>query len=226
MVKNGLQFRFDPFFYDSRRIGSINPVHFLVDKFCQLFCRVLDLRREKFLWKQFDDLDLICYCPGVFYHYFISGLRPEIVEFLQHLVGRPQEYPAVPVSIGIFAGCQQDLSVLLILFIQKMHIARGNHRLSGTSAQFKNPPVEFPEFLLVLNGTVFHEETVVAERLYLQIVIKARNSVEFSVFCSAHNSFKYFAGCTGRTDKKAFAVKNKVAFRNNRGTVEVFEIRI
>ena len=67
----------------------------------------------------------------------MRDLVAEIVKLLEHLIGRAEEDRAAAVGIGEFLCRLKYLAVLLVLGIEKMHVACGDDRLIGADGRYR-----------------------------------------------------------------------------------------
>ena len=172
MVKYRSKLGIDARFYDLRWIISINICHFPVDKIAQVARRVLDLRWEQILGQKLDIIDHIGNCTRIFDNYLVRNLVAEIVKLLEHLIGRAEEDRAAAVGIGEFLCRLKYLAVLLVLGIEKMHVACRDNGFIELAADLDYSAVVVLKDAYIAHGAVIDEKAVIAERLDLKIVVE------------------------------------------------------
>ena len=115
---------------------------------------------------------------GIGHHHLIGLVLPQIGELLQHLVGGLEVDGQRRIGIRELLAGQQHMTVDLVLRLLKMHIAGGADGLPQFLPQPDDGAVILPQFLLRLHVAVSQHEEVVADGLYLQIVVEGGNALE------------------------------------------------
>ena len=150
----------------------VEPVHFAVAEVLQLLFGILDLGREKARGQGGHLLDQLRDAIGVLHHHFPGGILPQVGKFLQHLRRGLEIQGQGLVAVGELVA-QEDAAELLLVGLQEMHVPRGHHGLIQQLPQLDHLAVVVPQLLLPGGGAAADEEGVVAERLDLNIVVKA-----------------------------------------------------
>lgn len=188
MVKYRSKLGIDARFYDLRRIFTVNIGHFAVDKIAQVTRRVFYLRWEQILGQKLDIIDHIGNGTRIFDNDLVRDLVAEIVKLLEHLIGRAEEDRAAAVGIGEFLCRLKYLAVLLVLGIEKMHVACGDDRLIELTADIEYAAVIVLQNAYVADNAVVNKESVIAERLNFKIIVKRRYALELGVARAVHHS--------------------------------------
>ena len=105
---------------------------------------------------------------GIGHHHLIGLVLPQIGELLQQLVGGLEVDGQRRIGIRELLAGQQHMAIDLVLRLLKMHVAGGADGL----------PQLLPQFLLRLHVAVSQHEEIVADGLYLQIVVEGGNALE------------------------------------------------
>ena len=226
MVKYRSKLGIDARFYDLRRIFTVNIGHFAVDKIAQVTRRVFYLRWEQILGQKLDIIDHIGNGTRIFDNDLVRDLVAEIVKLLEHLIGRAEEDRAAAVGIGEFLCRLKYLAVLLVLGIEKMHVACGDDRLIELTADIEYAAVIVLQNAYVADNAVINKESVIAERLNFKIIVKRRYALELGVARAVHHSAVKLAHTAGGAYQQPLAVLYQQAFRHGRGFVKVLEIRL
>ena len=224
MVQDRIKLLIDTVGHDLRRVLAIHAVHLPQHEFLQAFGGVLDFRREQPLGKQFEFFHHIRDGTGIGHDYFLRRLLPEIFEFLQHLLRGTEIDGAIAVRIGKSLGGLHDMTVLLVLRIQKMDIGSGDDRFVHASSQFDDTAVIVLQHMVVLHDCIIHEEAVINERLDLKIIIELRDLLQSIPVFPAHHSAVQFSHAAGGTDEKTFPMLDQQRTGHRRSLVEVFQI--
>ena len=191
----------------------------------QLLLGVLKTGREQLARRQqFDLLYQIGDLAGVVDDHLVGLFRPQIGEFLQHFIGGLEIDGQRCVGIGKFFAGQQNVAVYLILRLLKMHVAGGTYRLAQFLAQPDDGAVEVPQFFLRLHLTVAQHEPVVADGLYLQIIIKAGNALQLTPFPVIRHRPEQLARLTGGADDQALPVGSQLRLGDGGYPVEVLQV--
>ena len=226
VVKNGLEFRVHALTHYFGRFFAVNGVHFAVNELLELPGGVFDLRWVQTLGQKLDILHLIGYRPGVIYDDLLGCLAAQIVEFAQHLVGGAEEDGAAAVGVGEFFRSLQYFAVLLVLRVKEVDVAGGNDGLIELPADIKYAAVIVLKHGFIADDAVIHKEAVVADGLYLKVVIEGGDALELRVARAVHHRAVQLAHAAGRADKYALPVLYKQALGHGRSLVEVFKIRL
>ena len=181
-------------------------------------------------WEQLarrQQLDLLHHVgdfAGVVDDHLVGLLWPQIGEFLQHFIGSLEVDGQRCVGIGKFLAGQQDVTVNLVLRLLKMHVAGGAYRLAQLLAQPDDGAVEVPQFLLRLHLAAAQHEHVVADGLYLQIIIKAGNALQLAPFSVIRHRPEQLARLAGRADDQTLPVGGQLRLGDGGHPVEVLQV--
>ena len=226
MVEDGVELRVDTLLHQLRRVIAVDSVHFVIDKALQILGRIFYLRREQILGQQLYIIDLSGNGVGVCDDDLFCKLIAEVCKLGQHLIGRAEEYRAAAVGIGELLCSLQYLAVLLVLLVEKMHIACGDDGLIELTAYLYDAAVVVLKHRLVPDNAVIDKEVIVAYRLNFKVIIERSYAPQLGIRCSVHDRTVKLAHAAGRADQYALSVLNKQAFRHGRGLVVILEIRL
>ena len=226
MVKDRRKLRVNAGFDDLGRVFAVDLCHLAVDEVAQITRGVFDFRRIQILRQKLYIVDHIRNCTRIFNYDLARRLITEIIELLEHLVGRAEEYRAAAVGVGEFLRRLEYLAVLLVLGIEKMHVACGDNGLTQLTAD-----LEYAAVIVLQNGdiadnAVIDKKAVIAQGLNFKIIVKRRYAPELGIARSVHDRAVQLAHSAGRTYKQSLAVLNEQTFRHGRGLVEIFKIRL
>ena len=210
------------------QLGRILAVHGVAlgpHHVVQLLLGVFQPGREQLSRRQqLDFLHQIGDFPGVDDDHLAGLFRPQIGEFLQHLVGGLEVDGQRRVSVGEFLAGQQDMTVHLVLRLLKMHVAGGADGLAQLLAQADDGAVEILQLLHRLHVAVAQHEHVVAHRLYLQIVVKAGDALQLRPLPVIRHRPEQLARLAGRADDKPLPVSRQLRLGDGGHPVEVLQV--
>ena len=106
-----------------------------------------------------------------------------------------------------------------------MRVRSGHCKLAEPVAGSDYSEVVVNEILLAARDPVFYHEAVIAERLYLQIVIERCYPVELIVISTSYDSLIQLARLTGAPDDESFPVGLQHRTRYPRPFVEIIYMR-
>ena len=106
-----------------------------------------------------------------------------------------------------------------------MRVRCGDGKLAQSVARSDYPEVVVDEILIIARYPVFDHEAVVAERLYLKIVVEGSYPVEFVVISSSYDGLIQLACFTGASDDEALSVCLQHRTRYPRPLVEIVNMR-
>ena len=104
--------------------------------------------------------------------HLVSFFLAEIAEFLQHLFCGTVVKPDIAIGILELHARKQDFSVDLIFLVEEMGITSSDDGLIIFLTQCHDLAIELAEAFIVCNGAFRHKETVIANGLNLEIIIK------------------------------------------------------
>ena len=161
-------------------------------------------------------------CVG--HHHFVGFFFAQVGKFLQHFLGRAQIQPGFSVRIGVFHTLLKDLPVNFILFLQKMHIAGGHHRLLQFLAQPADLPVHLHQLLVGGNLSLGDQKPVVAKRLDFEIVIIGGDLPDRVRRKVLQNRPVQLPRLAGGANNQSLPVGIQGRFGNSRNPVEIIQI--
>ncbi len=226
MIKYSSKLRVDAGLYDLGRVFAVDIRHLAVDKIAQIASRVFDLRRVQILGQKLNIVDHIRDRTGIFDDDLARYIIAEIVKFLEHLVGRAEEYRAAAIGIGEFLRRLEYLAVLLVLGIEKMHITCGDNGLTQLSADLKYAAVIVLQDANVADNTVINKKAVVAERLNFKVIIERCYAPKLGIARAVHDGAVQLAHSAGRAYKQSLAVLDEQTFGHGRSLIEILEVRL
>jgi len=145
----------------------------------QVLLGVFQSRREQLARRQqLDLLHQIRNMAGIGHHHLIGLVLPQIGELLQHLVGGLEVDGQRRIGIRELLAGQQHMAIDLVLRLLKMHVAGGADGLMQLLPQPDDGAIILPQLLLRLHVAVSQHEEIVADGLYLQIVVEGGNALE------------------------------------------------
>ncbi len=116
------------------------------------------------------------------------------------------------------------MAVDLILGVEEVDIARCTDGLAKLFAQADNGAVEVPEVLVVPRCALAHQEAVVAQGLDLKKVVERGDAFELVPVLVIHDGAEQLSRLAGRADDQPLAVRDQLAFGDDRHALEVLEI--
>ena len=105
-----------------------------------------------------------------------------------------------------------------------MHIACRDDRLAELFAQVQDRSVIVLQYAHIPYGAVVDEETVVADRLDLEVVVKGSDLFQFLLARTFHDRAVQLAHTAGGADEDALAVLDQQALGDDRVAVEILEV--
>ena len=225
LAQNTLQLHVQPVDDQLGWLVAVQLVALVPHHVVQLLLGVLQPGREQLARRQqLDVLDAVCNAPGIVDDHPVGRLRPQIGELLQHLVGGLEVDGQRRVGVREFLAGQQDMAVHLVLRLLKMHVACGAHRLAQLLAQPDDGAVELPQLLLRLHVAVAQHEHVVADGLYLQIVVERRDALQLRPVLVVGHGPEQLARLAGRADDEPLPVGRQLRLGDGGHALEVFQI--
>ena len=116
------------------------------------------------------------------------------------------------------------MAVDLILRLLKMHVAGGDDPLAQLLAEPDNGAVEVAQLLLAPDRALAQHEAIIADGLDLEIIVERRDALELLPILVIRDRAEQLARLAGRADDKPFAVRDQLALRNDRHTLEILEV--
>ena len=113
---------------------------------------------------------------------------------------------------------------MLVLRVQEMDVAGGDNGLIQLPAQLQDGAVIILQYRLVLDPAVFHQKTVVADGLDLQIVVKLCDLFQLFFLRAVHHRAVQLAHAAGGADEQSLPVLQKQAFGDGGAAVEIFQV--
>ena len=105
------------------------------------------------------------------------------------------------------AHCGQDyLAVDSVLWVDEVDIAGGADWYPQLLAKCDDTAVVVTQFLVVTGDTLPDHELVIADRLYLQIIVELRQFLDTFLRLLVHHSPEKFAGFAGASEDKTLPV--------------------
>ena len=190
----------------------------------QIFLGVFQSGREQLRRQQLEGLDLIRHQTGVGDHHLVGLFLPQILKFLQHFLSGLEVDRQGLVGIRELLGRQQDVPVHLVLRLPEMDVAGGADRLVQFLSQPDDGAVELPQILLAPGVAVAEHESVVAQGLNFQIVVKGRDALQFVPILVIHHSLEQLAGFAGGADDQALPMGHQLTFWDGRHPLEIFQV--
>ena len=151
-------------------------------------------------------------------------LLAEICKFTQHLVGGMKINGAGLVCVLEFHTRKQDMAVKLVLGIQKMRVRGCDDGLAQLFAKRHNAPVVISQRLLVRSAPLVYHEMVVANRLYLKIIVIGCDILYVAFRTVVCYGSEKLACLARRADDKTLAVAVKLAFGYARHAAVIVKI--
>ena len=190
----------------------------------QIFLGVFQSGREQLRRQQLEGLDLIRHQTGVGDHHLVGLFLPQILKFLQHLLGGLEVDGQGLVGIRELLGRQQDVPVHLVLRLPEMDVAGGADGFPQLLAEADDDTVEFPQVLLAPCLAVAEHEGVVAQGLNFQIVVKGRDALQLVPVLVIHHRLEQLAGLAGGADDQALPMGHQLAFGDGGHPLEIFQV--
>ncbi len=224
-AQDALELHVQPVHDELGRLVAVQGVALGPNHIVQLLLGVLQTGREQAARRQqLDVLDAVGDAAGVVDDHLVSGLLPQVGKLLQHLLGGLEVDGQGRVGIGeLFAG-QQDVAVDLILRLLKVDIAGGADGLVQLFAQADDGAVEVPQLLLGADIALAEHEHIVADGLYLQIIIEGRDALELRPVLMVGHGAEQLPCLAGRADDQPLAVGYQLRFGDGGHAAEVFQV--
>ena len=209
-----------------RQLLAVERVRLLPHHAVEVFLGVFEPRREQLaLGQQLDRLHHVRDHARVGHNHLIRLVLAEIVELAQHFVRGAEVDGQRRVGVGKLLAREQDMAVLLVLRLLKMHVAGGADGLAQLLAQADDGAVVVLQFLVVLRLALADQEAVVAQRLDLEIVVERRDALELVPVLMVAHGLEQLPRLAGGADDQPFAVRDQLAFGDGGIALEIFEIR-
>ena len=151
-------------------------------------------------------------------------LGAEIFELGEHLSRRAKIYGARLVGVGILHSGKENTPVNLVLLVKKVCVRGCTNRLSELLTEVVNLSVYILQLLLVTHLLLLDKEAVVAERLYLKIIVKRGYFLYFVLSPAVYYRLIKLAGLARRADNKSLSVLGKKRLRYSRKALEIVEV--
>ena len=116
------------------------------------------------------------------------------------------------------------MTVDLVLRLLKMHVAGGDDGLPQLLAEPDNGAVIVAQLLLAPDRALAQHEAIIADGLDLKVIVEGGDALELVPVLMVRDRAEQLARLAGRADDQPLAVRDQLAFRNDRHTLEVFEI--
>ena len=226
LSKNAAQLDVQSVDDELRQLVAVQLVCLVPDHAVEVFFGVFKARREELtLGQKLDILHLFGDGARVGHDDLIGLFLAEVVEFIEHFVGRSEVERHRLVRVGKFLRRKQNVAVDLVLRVEEMDVARRADGLAELLAKLHDRAVEVLEVLVVIHRAVAHQKAVVAQGLDLKEIVKRGDALELVPVLVVDDGAEQLARFTGGADDQALAVRNELAFRNDRHALEVFEVR-
>ena len=192
----------------------------------EFLLRALDGRRVCSLGYRTDILNHIGNGVGVGYYDFLRLFCAKIAEFLQHLIGGAQVQRRLVIGVLEALPCLQYLTEYPVLLVHEVDVAGGNHRLVQLLAELDNAHVQLAQSLVVRNHALAHQELVIRDRLYFEIVVYRRYALYLFLRLSVEYRAEKLTRFAGAADYKSLAVFLQFGQRHAGLAVEVVQVGI
>ncbi len=215
-------------------LGQFFPVKLVglvIDQPLQLLVRVLQLGGKEALGQRVQLLDPVSHQIGIADDHVIAVLLPQIAELLQHLLGGLEIDGQGFIAILKALGVQQDVTVNLLLGVQKVNVACGTHRPVQGLAQLHNGPVKVLQHLHIghLGLPVFvwaeHKE-VVAQGLDFQVIVPGGHPFQLLPLPLIGHRLVELTSLTGRAQNQSLPIFLDLAFQHERVAAEVLQMGV
>ena len=218
---NVSQLGVDPVHHNLGRLLSIELMGLPPDQTGQLSIRVLKLGGEQPLWERFDRIAPVGDQIGVFHHHLMRLLLSKIGKLLQHLVRSLEiDWQGLVGVLKPLRG-QQDVPIYLVLWVQEVDVAGGADWFPQLLPQLDDGTVEVPQLLLSADHPLTKHEHIIADRLYLQIVIPGGNTLQLFPALPVHHGPEQLSRLAGRTDDKPLPILLDKRFGYDRDSLKV-----
>ena len=194
------------------------------DQAVQILLGIFQPGREQLRRQQLEGLDLIRHQTGVGDHHLVGLFLPQILKFLQHFLSGLEVDRQGLVGIRELLGRQQDMPVHLVLRLPEMDVAGGADGFSQLLAEADDDTVEFPQVLLAPGVAVAEHESVVAQGLNFQIVVKRGDALQLVPILVVHHCLEQLTRLAGGADNQPLPVGDQLTFGNGRHPLEVFQV--
>ena len=168
--------------------------------------------------------DLFSDAVGFVDDHALGGLAAEVGKFLQHLLRGAEVERGLVVGVLKALGGHEDGAVDGVLRVHEVDVAGGHHGDVQFIAKGEYFAVEVAQALFVLHRALAHEEGVVADGLYLQIVVEAGDALQCLCVLARQHGAEEFPGLAGAADDETLAVLLDQFARHARRAVEVVEV--
>ena len=146
----------------------------------KLFLCALDKRREGALWNRADILAHIGNFVGIGDDHLIRLFLAQPLKLLEHFGGGTEIQRRLLVGVPELLCRLQNLAVLAVVRIDKMHVTGGANRLVQLLAELDDGAVNLTQLVKRAEGAVADQKLVVAGGLDLKIVIKRRDLLDLA----------------------------------------------
>ena len=224
VLGDGIQLTVQALFHKFRQRIA---VHFLGTRGCntdQILLRAGDAGRECPLGDGPDIFHAVRNFARVFDDDLPCCILRKIVKFPQHLFGGTEVQRRLGIGILEAHAGHQNLPELGVFFLQKMHITGGDHGLIKVLTQFEDCNVKILQLLDILDLALPQHKQIVAEWLYLQIVVKGSDPAKFRPLLPFPNGVEQLAGFAGGADQQPLPVLHQQTFGDAGLFVEILQV--
>ena len=107
-----------------------------------------------------------------------------------------------------------DAAVVLVVRVEKMHIAGGGTGLAQPLCQFYDGAVEDAQAFFIFHTAFARQKGVVANGLHLEVIVKAGDLFQPLLGQTVEHGAEQFARLAGAADDEPFAVHHQKAAGN------------
>ena len=178
VADDGVQLTVKARLHGLRERVAVDALCLFVAHIPQVVLAAVDVRRVVLARHRPDNIAHISDHVGVLHDHLVGSVLPEIGKFLQHLVRALEVQRRLIIRIGEALTGHQDAAERLVLGLEEVNVAGGAARLAQLVRQPENIAVPVAELFLVLCHALCDHEPVVADGLYLQIVVELRQPLD------------------------------------------------
>ena len=194
------------------------------DQTVQVLLGIFQSGRKQLRRQQLEGLDLIRHQTGVGDHHLVGLFLPQILKFLQHFLSGLEVDRQGLVGIRELLGRQQDVPVHFVLRLPEMDVTGGADRLVQFLSQPDDGAVELPQILLAPGVAVAEHESVVAQGLNFQIVVKRGDALQLVPILVVHHCLEQLTRLAGGADDQALPMGHQLAFGDGGHPLEIFQV--
>src|SRR5690606_17938302 len=129
-----------------------------------------------------------------------------------------------PLGGGKAVAGHDDAAEDLVLRVDEVRVGRGHHGHAQFLGQRYDGPVDVPQAFFVLHRAVVDQEAVVAQRLDLQVIVKAGDVQQALARLSFENGLEQLARLARGADNEALAALFDFGPGNPRMAVEMVQV--